>query len=302
MSTPQPPQPNPYGQQPPAAPYGQPGPYGPPQQPGQPGQPGPYGQPGQQGPYGQPGQQGPYGQPGQPGPYAQQPYPGGAPYPGWGGAPLDPPPKKRRVGMILGIVGGALAVVVIGIVAVAMLGSEVDKSFPKAEYKLTIPKTVLDGRYTLTQDLSDTQGKQIEDEADGAWDARDTKAAVGQYAATDPAKKNAGVVISGMYGRFKNTDLARKNMMKGAAKSDGAEVAVPAKDFEPAGSDVTITCQVLTKQQATIPMCAWADGNTGATVAEITPEIALQDPSEVDLDAAAATAAKIRSEIRKPIG
>ncbi|WP_405783242.1 hypothetical protein OG512_30540 [Streptomyces sp. NBC_01378] len=299
MSTPQPPQPNPYGQQPPAAPYGQPGPYGPPQQPGQPG---PYGQPGQQGPYGQPGQQGPYGQPGQPGPYAQQPYPGGAPYPGWGGAPMGPPPKKRRVGMILGIVGGALAVVVIGIVAVAMLGSEVDKSFPKAEYKLTIPKTVLDGRYTLTQDLSDTQGKQIEDEADGAWDARDTKAAVGQYAATDPAKKNAGVVISGMYGRFKNTDLARKNMMKGAAKSDGAEVAVPAKDFEPAGSDVTITCQVLTKQQATIPMCAWADGNTGATVAEITPEIALQDPSEVDLDAAAATAAKIRSEIRKPIG
>ncbi|MGW6479608.1 hypothetical protein ACWGDS_17160 [Streptomyces sp. NPDC055059] len=290
MSTPQPPQPNPYGQQPPAAPYGQPGPYGPPQQPGQPG------------PYGQPGQQGPYGQPGQPGPYAQQPYPGGAPYPGWGGAPMGPPPKKRRVGMILGIVGGALAVVVIGIVAVAMLGSEVDKSFPKAEYKLTIPKTVLDGRYTLTQDLSDTQGKQIEDEADGAWDARDTKAAVGQYAATDPAKKNAGVVISGMYGRFKNTDLARKNMMKGAAKSDGAEVAVPAKDFEPAGSDVTITCQVLTKQQATIPMCAWADGNTGATVAEITPEIALQDPSEVDLDAAAATAAKIRSEIRKPIG
>jgi hypothetical protein len=215
---------------------------------------------------------------------------------------MGPPPKKRRVGMILGIVGGALAVVVIGIVAVAMLGSEVDKSFPKAEYKLTIPKTVLDGRYTLTQDLSDTQGKQIEDEADGAWDARDTKAAVGQYAATDPAKKNAGVVISGMYGRFKNTDLARKNMMKGAAKSDGAEVAVPAKDFEPAGSDVTITCQVLTKQQATIPMCAWADGNTGATVAEITPEIALQDPSEVDLDAAAATAAKIRSEIRKPIG
>ncbi|MFF1562049.1 hypothetical protein ACFVY1_00715 [Streptomyces sp. NPDC058293] len=299
MSTPQPPQPNPYGQQPPAAPYGQPGPYGPPQQPGQPG---PYGQPGQQGPYGQPGQQGPYGQPGQPGPYAQQPYAGGAPYPGWGGAPMGPPPKKRRVGMILGIVGGALAVVVIGIVAVAMLGSEVDKSFPKAEYKLTIPKTVLDGRYTLTMDLSDTQGKQIEDEADGAWDARDTKAAVGQYAATDPAKKNAGVVISGMYGRFKNTDLARKNMMKGAAKSDGAEVAVPAKDFEPAGSDVTITCQVLTKQQATIPMCAWADGNTGATVAEITPEIALQDPSEVDLDAAAATAAKIRSEIRKPIG
>ncbi|MFI9774640.1 hypothetical protein ACIHCV_08010 [Streptomyces sp. NPDC051956] len=284
MSTPQPPQPDPYGQQPPAAPYGQPGPYGPPQQPG---------------PYGQPG---PYAQSGQPGPYAQQPYPGGAPYPGWGGAPMGPPPKKRRVGMILGIVGGAVGVVIVGIVAVAMLGSEVDKSFPAAEYKLTIPKTVLDGRYTLTEDLSGTQGKEIEDEADGAWDARDTKAAVGQYAATDPAKKNAGVVISGMYGRFKNTDLARKNMMQGAAKSDGAEVAVPAKDFKPAGSDVTITCQVLTKQQATIPMCAWADGNTGATVAEITPEIALQTPSEVDLDAAAATAAKIRSEIRKPIG
>ncbi|RVU20356.1 hypothetical protein EOT10_27115 [Streptomyces antnestii] len=292
MSTPQPPQPGPYGQ---PSSYGQPGPYG---------RPGPYGQPQQPGPYGQPA---PYGQPG-PGPYGppQQPYPGGAPYPGWGGAPMGPPPKKRRVGLVLGIVGGVLGVVVIGVVALAMIGMSVENSFPKAEYKLTIPKTVLDGRYTLTQDMSATEGKKIEDEADGAWDARDTKAAVGQYAATGAGEKGGAVVISGMYGRFKNADLARKNMMAGAATSDGSEVAVPAKDFKPAGSDVTITCQVLVKRQLgqkmSIPMCAWADGNTGATVAEITRATAVQDPSDVDLEAAAETAVKLRSEIRKPIG
>ncbi|MEU6659563.1 hypothetical protein [Streptomyces sp. NPDC046821] len=295
MSTPPPPQPGPYGQQPP---YGQPGPYGQPA-------PAPYGQPGphvQPGPYGQPA---PYGQP-QPGPYAQQPHPGGAPYPGWGGGfPMGPPPKKRRVGMVLGIIGGVAGVIVVGIVVLAMIGLSVDAGFPKAEYKLTIPQTLLGGKYTLTDDMSATKGKAIESEANGSWDARDTKAAVGQYTATDK-EKGGGVVISGMYGRFKNTDLARKNMMSGAAKSDGAEVAVAPRDFKPAGSDVTITCQVLTKQQLgrkmSIPMCAWADGNTGASVAEITEEIALQNPSDVDLDAQAATAVKIRSEIRKPIG
>jgi len=188
----------------------------------------------------------------------------------------------------------------------AMIGSKVEGGFPKAEYKLTIPKAVLDGKYTLAEDMSDTEGKKIEEEADGAWDARDTKAAVGKYAATEGGDAGGGVVISGMYGRFKNTDLARKNMMEGAAKSDGSEVTVPPKDFKPAGSDVTITCQVLTKQQVgqkmSIPMCAWTDGNTGATVAEITREIALEDPTDIDLEAAAETAVKIRSEIRKPIG
>ncbi|MEU1040094.1 hypothetical protein ACFYP4_19735 [Streptomyces sp. NPDC005551] len=293
MSTPPPPQhpQNPYGQQP-QGPYG-----GQPPAPayGQQPPPSPYGQ--QAAPYGPP-QGAPYGQPGQPGQPGQQPY-------GWGAPPMAPPPKKSRVGLVLGIVGGVVALVVVIVVGLAVIGSKTDSGFPDAEFKLTLPKTLLDERYELGQDLSDSEGSKVEGEADGAWDARDVTAVVGQYSVGGDTTKG-NLVISGMYGRFKNTGTARDKMMEGAAESDGAKVAVPPKDFKPAGSDTTITCQVLTKDQLgttmTIPMCGWVDGNTGASVAEITAESMTKDPSDVNLEAAAKTAVEVRSEIRKPIG
>jgi hypothetical protein len=118
----------------------QPGPWGPGQgQPGHPqGQPGyPQGQPGypqgQPGyPQGQPGYGQPYGPP--PG-YGQQPPPGYGgqgygqqPPPGYGGGrgPGGPtPPKKKSTGLILGLVGGALALLVlIGGVALVFGGDD----------------------------------------------------------------------------------------------------------------------------------------------------------------------------------
>ncbi|MFD8570944.1 hypothetical protein [Streptomyces sp. NPDC057694] len=282
MSTPpppQPPQPNPYGQQP--------GPYGQPQQ--QPQAQPPYGQP----QFGQPAAQ----PPAYPG-FPQQQYPGA---PQWG----TPPPPKRRVGMIIGIVAGVVVLVALGLGALAYIGLKSDSGFPEAEYKLTLPKKVLDDKYELLQDLSASKGQALEDEADGAWDARDTKAAIGQYALGGDQNKGV-LVVSGMYGRFKNTDSARDNMMKGAAESDNASVAVAPKDFHPSGTDVTITCEVLTQSSGvtkiTMPMCAWVDGNTGASIGEITAETATKDPQDVDLAAVAETTAKIREEIRQPVG
>ncbi|WP_371662551.1 hypothetical protein [Streptomyces sp. NBC_00280] len=286
MSTTPPPQPpdNPYGPPPTSGPYGQqppPPPYQGPQQPG------PYGQ--------QPPPQPPYGQ--------QPPY--GAPGPAPWGAPMAPPPKKSRLGLILGIVGGVVALVVVGVGVLVWIGTKSDSGFPEAEYKLTLPQTVLDEKYELAGDLSRSEGRAIEEEADGAWDARDTKAVVGQYSVGGDQAKGT-LVISGMYGRFKNTGLARDNMMEGAAGGAGAKVAVKPKDFKPAGSDVTVTCEVLVQTQAgtelTIPICGWVDGNTGASIAEITADTVTKKPAQVDLAAAAETAVKIRDEIRKPIG
>ncbi|MEU0007778.1 hypothetical protein ABZ079_26705 [Streptomyces sp. NPDC006314] len=264
----------------------------PPQHPNQP-QP-PYGQ---QPPQAAPG---PYGSP-----YPQQqPYPPQAPhpqqpYPAWGTPPMAPPPKKRRVGLVLGIVGGVIAA---GVAVLILIGTLAESGFPEAENKLTLPKTLVDGKYELGQDLSGSEGQKIESEADGAWDAKDIHGVVGSYTLGGDENKGT-LVISGMYGRFKNTKAARRNMMKGAAEGDGATVAVPAKDFD---LDVTISCQVLTQNQLgtkiTLPMCAWADGNTGATVAEVTTEGVSQDPSEVDLEALARQTLKIRSETVKPIG
>ncbi|MEH0636329.1 hypothetical protein QBA35_23860 [Streptomyces bottropensis] len=267
-------------------------------------QPQPYGR--QPQPYGQQPQPGPYGQqpyPPQPQPYGQQPYPPQQPGPPPPGGWQPPPPPKSRVGLILGIVGGVVALVVVAAVGLWVVGTQSTSGFPEAEYRLTLPDTVLDDEYKLAQDLSDTSGQQVAEEAEGAWDARDVKAAVGQYTSADGAQ--GALIVSGMYGRFKNTDAARDNMLKGAAEVDSITVVVPPKDYTPGDGDLTISCQVVTQKQAgseiTYPMCAWADGNTGASIAELGASSVGQDPSKVDVKAFAERTLEVRSEIRQRI-
>ncbi|MFJ9820973.1 hypothetical protein ACIRU3_38065 [Streptomyces sp. NPDC101151] len=253
-------------------------------------------------PYGQqpPQAPGPYGSPyPQQQPYPPQPHPQQQ-YPGWGVPPMGPPPKKRRVGLVLGIVGGVVAA---GIAGIVLLGVVLESGFPAAKNKLTLPHTLVDGKYVLADDLSDTEGQKVEDEADGAWDAKDIHALVGRYSPGGDDSKGM-LLVSSMYGRFKNKGDVRNNMLKGAAEADGVTVAEPPKDVTPAGSDVTITCEVLTQKQSlltlTYPVCAWADGNTAAVVGEV--DLARKGSTDVDLDAAARNTVKIRSEMIKPIG
>ncbi|WP_341868963.1 hypothetical protein [Streptomyces diastatochromogenes] len=278
----------------------------PPQQPQYPHQPQqpqyPYGQqppqaPPPPGPYGSPyPQQQPYPQQ----PYPPQPYPQ-QPYPGWGAPPMGPPPKKRGVGLALGIVGGVVGLSVLG--SVGGFGALLGTDFPTAEHKLTLPHELVDGKYTLAQDLSDTEGQKVEDEADGAWDAKDVHALVGRYSPGGDDSKGM-LLVSSMYGRFKNEDDVRSNMLKGATDADGVTVVEPEKDVTPSGSDVTISCEVLTQKQSTLtltyPVCAWADGNTAAVIGEV--DLALKDSADVDLDAAARDTVKVRDEMIKPIG
>ncbi|MET8828242.1 hypothetical protein ABZX40_02750 [Streptomyces sp. NPDC004610] len=321
---------NPYGQQPPQNPYGQTAPppqdpYGqtppPPQNPyGQTPPPPPgstYPQPpayGEQ-PYGQPPPQppqvppqgafgAPYGQP-PASPAGAAPY--GQPQQPWGGPPpMGPPPRKKRTGLILGIVGGVVALGVVVVAGLALIGDEVvEDAFPEAEYQLTLPQTLLDDSYELAEDMSDTEGRAIEDEAENAWDAKDATAVVATYSLGGDEAAGT-LVVSGMYGRFLSVDANRDSMMEGAAAADGMEVAVPPQDFTPDDSGITVTCEVLTQTtmgtEMSIPTCGWMDGNTGATVAEVTPELIATVPEDVDLAAAAASALQIREEMRRPIG
>lgn len=266
-------------------------------------------QPQPQYPYGQqpqPPHQGAYGQPypPQPQPYGQQPYPQqqyGQPYPaGW----QPPPPPKSRVGLVLGIVGGVVALVVVGAVGLWAVGTQSTSGFPEAEYRLTLPDTVLDGEYELAKDLSHPSGRQLEEEAEGAWDARDVKAGIGQYTPLADGAEGA-LIVSGMYGRFKNTDTARDNMLKGAGEAGTITVVVPPADYTPGGSDITISCQVVAQKRAgseiTYPICAWADGNTGASIAEFTGASVGQDAEDVDVEAFAERTLQVRSEIRQRI-
>lgn len=279
---------------------------------------GPYGPPSPQNPYGQnpygappaaPAsvpQQPPYGYPQQPPPPPQQ---GGWGQPGWGqqpGAagwpPQGPqPPRKKRTVLIVGIVAGAvLAAGGIAYGVSQLVGRATDAAFPEAEYELVLQQELMDGEFTLAQDLSSSEGKKIEDMYDPT--VRDAKAVVGQYSSA----KGGALVVSGMYGRFAEPEAMTGKMMEGGAEGNGATVAVPPKEFTPAGHDITLKCQVLQSNQngvrANIPMCAWGDDNTGASVGIIRPETALKDPAAIDLEAAAVETAEIREEIRRPIG
>ncbi|MFI2348555.1 hypothetical protein ACH492_16200 [Streptomyces sp. NPDC019443] len=241
-----------------------------------------------------------------PQPQYQPPYPGtGGPAYGWG-APPPPPPKKNQGPKIALITMASIA----GLFAVSWFGNNVvgggsssgSGSFPQAEYQLTLPETLLDGKYKLADDQSDKGQAGLAGTSEA--NIRDAKATVGQYLSTS---ESGVLVISGGYGRIKDPDEARTKILKGAGDSDGSTIAVPAKDFTPAGSEVTITCQVLTTEQtgggtSTLPMCAWADDNTSAAVALTNVQIAKQTPEEVDLKAVAEATLKVREAARKPIG
>ncbi|MFF4182738.1 hypothetical protein ACFYZ9_06080 [Streptomyces sp. NPDC001691] len=270
-----------------------------------------------QGPY-HPQPQGPYGAPPPgppaPGPYgAQQPWPQ-QPYPqqgfqqpqfpqqGWGVPPMGPPPpRKSRAGLVVGII--AVVLVVLG-----GLGFSVNRllgaagGFPEAKYRLTVPPTLMNGQYTLAQDLSEKCREGLKGSSQA--DIRDPRAAVGQYAGAKG--DGTSMVLSGIYGRVKSPERERDSMLRGAREADGATVAVPAKDATPAGSEVRIHCQVLTKSQGalsvTFPMCAWGDGNTVGSVAVVSPASAGQKAADIDIAEAAGLTAKVRDEIRKPIG
>jgi hypothetical protein len=215
---------------------------------------------------------------------------------------MAPPPKKRRIGLVLGIVGG---VVTLGIVGLVLLGAAVGSGFPEARNKLVLPKALLGEKYELAADLSDSQGQKIEEDVDGAWDAKVTDAVMGRYSLGGDESRGS-LVVSGLYGRFRNPAGGRHAMLQGAGDADGVTVEVPAKDLTPAGAGIAISCEVVTQKQSSLTLtyafCAWADGNTAGMVARIDASALHTAPADVDLAAAARDAAEVRREMLTPLG
>ncbi|MFG2591535.1 hypothetical protein [Streptomyces sp. NPDC048438] len=272
--------------------------------------PGPYGPPPpQHGPYGQQPPVGAPYPPQQPA-YAYPPQgPPGAPGP-WGGGAGMPPgmpgwqpqqPRKTRTGLIVGLVLGVCVLVLgIGFGAFTLIGKGADAVFPEATHEIVVPKTLLDEEFTLSQDLSNTEGKEIEDAPDPS--IRGGKAAIAQYMSDE----GGVLVLSGLYGRLASPASTRGSILKGAAEADGATVIVPPEEFEPDGYGITVECQIVRSTDmgvtADAPMCAWGDGNTAAMIAVIRSDEVAQDATSVDLAKAAEETARVRAEIRKPIG
>jgi hypothetical protein len=194
----------------------------------------------------------------------------------------------------------ALLIVALAAVVVSKVGT--DKDFPEARYRLTLPKTLLGGTYELERDFSDPPQDSYIQHAETALGGRDVQPAVAIY---KPANLGGQLNVSGMYGRFKNADDARYTMLKDAADTDGVSVARAPKDFRPSGSDTTVTCQVIAREDPNmriiVPMCAWNDGNTSALIGEIDPAISSGNARDVDLAGLAERTRRIRTELRQPI-
>ncbi|MFD7625580.1 hypothetical protein ACFV7Q_05950 [Streptomyces sp. NPDC059851] len=258
--------------------------------------PGPYGPPQSPNPYG-----GPHYAPQSFRPqYPAQPYPG---HGAWGQPPVGPPQRKSQPWKVIGIIAASVAAISVIKVATDISARTSGAGFPKAEYRLTVPKTLVGGRFELVQDLSQSKGKEGL-QGTHSSKVRNPQPAVGQYTSGSPASPSV-LALSGMYGQFKDPAQARRKMLAGAADAEGATLAVPARDVTPVGSGITLSCQVLTYEDggatSTLPMCAWADENTSAAVGLATPETAQQAPGSVELDKIAEITLKVRAEARQPI-
>ncbi|MEV6741068.1 hypothetical protein AB0N14_30775 [Streptomyces sp. NPDC051104] len=217
------------------------------------------------------------------------------------GTPPPAPPEKSRVGLMAAIIGGVFLLIVGLLATLVLAGKKLESSYPRAESSLTVPRALLDGRFKLTRDESPTQGRTLQRSWRHSWDAEAVHGVVAVY---HPDSGERGeLVLTGMYGRFKNTNEVRSRVLAdNGSKNTRVKTLVPPEDVTPSGSRIQISCEVVTRtwvdgSSLTYPVCAWADGNTWARVADMTFLTSLN----VDLKAAARTTLRIRSEIVKPI-
>ncbi|MFD7921627.1 hypothetical protein ACFV3R_20670 [Streptomyces sp. NPDC059740] len=227
--------------------------------------------------------------------------------PPYGWVPPGHLPRKSGKAKALGIVGAVVGLVVVGSVIGAVRsggqngsggrGSSADSLDAGPRYKISVPKTLLDGQYTLSQDVSKQADAQVPNE--GSY-SHDLKTVGGQY--TGGMKS---IVLLGMYGIIDDPQQSVDSTIHGMTTGGKATVAVPQKKYTPNGAD-SLTCGVMETSQAgqkvPVPYCVWADHSTSGNVVRSDAADIGKDPESIDVAAFAQEAAEIRDEVRKPIG
>ncbi|MEU3407241.1 hypothetical protein ABZ766_25320 [Streptomyces sp. NPDC006670] len=210
-------------------------------------------------------------------------------------------PKGSRRRKTIAIGAAALAGLLLAGYGVRQLASS---DLPAATHRLTVPETMVDGTYQLSEDLSHSEKSDALARSISAV-SRTTKVVNAKYASVSPEAPSV-LTLAGLYGQFDNPANVRRSLLAGAAYGSTGGWAVRPRDITPAGSDTTLTCQASTflGEKAVwraLPMCAWADGNTVAVVTLLTAEVREPTPENVDLDGLAALTLKVRAETRQPL-
>ncbi|MER5465920.1 hypothetical protein ABT010_35750 [Streptomyces sp. NPDC002668] len=251
---------------------------------------------------------GPYAPPAQQ-PYAhhaapQHPYGRPGPYPQFSGSWVQPQPTKRT-GRVAGIFVGSLAQLgALGYALFLVLNAAgvADGDWPKATHQLTVPKTLLGGKYALARDSSKTKGQEsLKDLHDHR--IRGHAAITATY--SGGASGSDALTITALHGQIREAKYVRREMVQGLEEpSEGNELLAPPKDITPAGSGVTLSCAVMNSyddKPVSTPACAWADGSTTATVLFASAELDKQRPENIDLSQYAELTVKVRAQTRQPI-
>ncbi|MFD3567717.1 serine/threonine-protein kinase [Streptomyces sp. NPDC058667] len=202
---------------------------------------------------------------------------------------VEAPPGRRRAGTLAAGVAGALIVLGgAGYGIYASTGAGSDESFPKATHELVIPESIVGGAYGWNIEYRLPPAPQPDSESQ-----RDSTHFTADYSVTDTVHDTPPlfrtVRVYGSSGRYKDPEGDRDGLI-GAMTVTGDETVVePPRTIRVPGSDVEFRC--TTVEQETV--CGWGDANTTVAVA-FTPSSTLER--------AAATTARIRDDLRRPIG
>ncbi|MDF3289416.1 DUF3824 domain-containing protein [Streptomyces silvisoli] len=224
------------------------------------------------------------------GPYAQPPQAGWA---------VPPPlPPQRNTGRVIAVVVGAIAFFAVG-GAGLLFALSGGGAGTRAEYRLSVPPSLENGKYALQQDLSQKldSGMPVRD----GYGAHDLHGSGGTYRAASGGTVD-GVVVSGFYGTIDDPGTARQHFLQGMEHGANTSVAVSSKVITPTGSAESLSCEVLNTRVGVrtlpAPVCVWGDSGTVAAVMKLTGVNLTVSPDSVDLNAFADEVNTIRDEVR----
>jgi len=223
--------------------------------------------------------------------YGQQ-FPGQPPPgPGWG----PPPPNQNNAGKVIAIIVGCLVVLSLVGYVVKQNARNGGTGGSAPEYELSMPKTLVDGKYKLAKDMSEASRAKNPDLRSG------DQQYVGIYSAGSAKEQ---ILYSGLNSGNTGGDQSDDKILDGMEDDPQVDVAVPRREIDPGGSDEPLNCEVITKSEGgedlSVATCAWSDPGSVATVSDNSYKSLLTDPDEIDLEAFADQVNTIRDEVRSP--
>jgi hypothetical protein len=166
---------------------------------------------------------------------------------------------------------------------------------------VTLPRSLDDGKLTLTRDFSDEPGLALHSESHETA-VRDLDPVAGRYESRSKGEgaQDGHLIVRGYNGttiRPASTIHDLLTTLEGDEASAGER-----KQIRPPGADVRFTCEVMLKDTdsagsagvAEVPVCAWADNSSYGAVLERPPG---DGTFRSDLDAFAKRVNSLRSEV-----